>query len=146
MSPWYPVEEVVPDPMPWDAWRPTVQEIADAMPLYTIGAIDDDREQSGAQQGTFNERTDPTGDAVERLIDSACEEVLGRTGVTIPERCYGLAASCAKWHVAMSISGSKTPANSDDASGEYRVHTAKYLDTLRDLQWQARMPTALRLI
>lgn len=138
-----PPEESSGDDLP--EWAPTLALIASVVPQYTRGSFDDDEVHAGAEQGTFTERTQPTADGVTGLIFVACDEIEGRVGVEIPERCFKLARSCAIWHVAANISASKIPAETDDARAEYRAHTAKYLSSLEELIDQARQPWAMRL-
>lgn len=117
---------------PYD-WAPTVQQVADVTPSYTRGGFDDDRPSAGAERGTYDDSTSPTDDHVEGLILAACDEVQGRVGVPIPESRYGLAQTTAKWHAAASIAAGKMPADTEDASGEYRGHITNYRASLDEL-------------
>lgn len=137
--------EALPLPPPSaPPWAPSVQEVADVTPAYTRGGFDDDREDAGAMRMTYTEFTEPTYADVEGLILGACEEVAGRVGVAVPLKHYGLARSTAKWHVAMSISAGKQPADTDDASGEYRGHVANFRACLDELVRLVRLgPTRL---
>jgi len=119
-------------------WAPTVEEIAEVTPAYTTGGFDDDRPSAGAQQGTYTTSTEPTADEVTAKIVSACDEVQGRVGVAIPASQFGLAKTTAKWHVAAQIAAGKQPANTDDATGEYRGHIANFRASLDALVVLAR--------
>lgn len=126
-------------------WAPSLREVAHAVPAYTRGSFDDDVEDAGAEQGTFTDRTQPSADTVAGMIFVACEEIEGRVGFEVPERCYKLARTAAIWHVAAVISASKIPAQTEEARGEYRAHIARYLADLEELVTQARQPWAMRL-
>lgn len=126
-------------------WAPTVDEVARLTPAYTRGGFDDDGEFAGAEASTFTEDTKPSRSEVEELILAACDEVSGRVGVIIPARCYALAKTTAKWHVAASIAGDKQASGSDDAAGEYRGKILNFRNSLDSLVYLARMPTAMRL-
>lgn len=125
----------VPEPGgPYD-WAPSVEEVAEVTPAYTRGGFDDDRPSAGAEQTidgapTYTEDTSPTRQHVEAMIVAACDEIQGRVGVAIPTSQYGLAKTTAKWHVAAAIAAGKQPANTDDASGEYRGHILNYRNSL----------------
>ncbi|WP_217913230.1 hypothetical protein [Miltoncostaea marina] len=121
------------------AWAPSLDDVAAATPAYTRGGFDDDEEQAGAEQGTFTDDTSPTATHVRGLIAAACAEVAGRVGAPIPERLHHLARQTAVLHVAIAISTGKLPAQTDDAAGEVRSHTARYLAALEELTRQARM-------
>lgn len=126
-------------------WTPTVDEVAAVVPAYTRGGFDDDAEQSGGEQATFTTATSPTALHVQGLIVLAVAEVAGRVGTAIPTRLDGLAQTCVIWHVAAAISAGKLPADTEDASGEYRSHISNYRASLDELAIQARQPWALRL-
>lgn len=133
----------VPEPGGPYAWAPTVEDVAEVTPAYTEGGFDDDRPSAGAQQTdagvpTYTADTVPTSTHVEGLIVAACDEVQGRVGVAIPTSQYGLAMTTAKWHVAAAIAAAKQPANTDDASGEYRGHILNYRNSLDALIVLAR--------
>ena len=135
---------VVPAPGGPYEWAPTVEEIAEVTPAYTRGGFDDDREYAGAEQiddaalPTYTADTEPSRTHVEGLITAAADEVQGRVGVAIPTSQYGLAKTTAKWHVAAAIAAGKQPANTDDASGEYRGHIANFRASLDALVVLAR--------
>jgi hypothetical protein len=135
--------DAVPMPGGPYAWAPTVDEVAEVTPAYTAGGFDDDRPSAGAQQTngglpTYTVDTEPTLTHVEGLITAACDEVQGRVGVAIPASQYGLAKTTAKWHVAAAIASGKQPANTDDASGEYRGLIANFRASLDALVVLAR--------
>lgn len=134
---------VAPGTLP--PWAPTADEVAAVTPAYTRGGFDDDDEAAGGEQGIFTDDTSPTVTHVEGLIVAACDEVQGRVGVAIPERHYGLAKTTAKWHVAATIAAGKMPADTDDASGEYRSHIASFRNSLDELVRLARMALGIRL-
>lgn len=125
-------------------WAPTVDDVAKVTPAYTRGGFDDDRPSAGAEQltedgvPTYTDDTEPNRAHVEGLIATACDEVAGRVGVTIPASQYGLALTTAKWHVAAAIAAGKRPAGTDDASGEYRGHIANFRASLDALVVLAR--------
>jgi hypothetical protein len=115
-------------------WAPEVEDVAAVVPSYTRGGFDDDSDvHAGEEQGTFTDTTSPTFDHVEGLIALACEEIGGRVDADIPEDLWGLAETTAKWHVAMSISAGKLPAQTDDAAGEFRAFQANYAASLGEL-------------
>jgi hypothetical protein len=127
-------------------WAPTVLDVAKVTPAYTEGGTDDDRDPEailpvagGAPQGTYTDNTVPTAADVQALIQAAVDEVQGRVGVAIPEAHYGLAKVTAKWHAAAAIAASKQPANTDDATGEYRGHITNFRNSLDALITLARM-------
>lgn len=126
-------------------WAPSLEDVADVCPAYTRGGFDDDEPNAGEEKGTFTDTTSPTRQHVQGLIAAACQEVIGRVGAPIPERCYALARTAAKWHVAAAISAGKIPADTDDASGEYRSHITNYRFALDDLKEQVRVPLAIQL-
>lgn len=138
----YPLLMAADDIYPW---APSVEDIARVAPAYTRGGFDDDEEEAGAPQGTFTENTDPTRAEVEDMILTACDEVAGRVGMTIPSRCWVLAKTTAKWHVAAAIANDKQPAGTDDASGEYRGKILNFRNSLDALVYLARIPSATRL-
>lgn len=138
-----PILGTTPDGAP--EWAPTLEQVALVTPAYTRGGFDDDVPQAGAEQGTFTDSTSPTAQHVEGLIVTACDEIAARVGVEIPARCHELARTAALWHVASAIAAGKLPAQTDDASGEHRAHSGRYLDTLDELVSQARQPRALRV-
>ena len=123
-----------------ESYTPTVQDVADVSPGYTRGGFDDDREDAGAEQGTFTTDTSPTAAHVGRLIVAAVREVRGRAGVAIPDRdaTIELAKQAAVWHVAATIASGKQPAAADEASGEYRGLIGNYTSCIAELQAQAR--------
>lgn len=135
----------VPLPGVLPAWAPTLQQVADVTPAYTVGGFDDDDVQAGAEQATFTDQTSPTATHVEGLILAATDEVQGRVGVAIPSSQFGLAQTTAKWHVAAAIAAGKQPAGTDDASGEYRGHILNFRNSLDALISLARQPTGTRL-
>lgn len=127
-------------------WAPSVEDVAGVTPAYTRGAFDadlDDREPEveypGGEQLTYTDTTSPTVTHVEGLIQAACDEVQGRVAVAIPTAQFGLAKATAKWHVAAMIAGTKQPANTDEASGEYRSHIANFRNSLDELVLICRM-------
>lgn len=123
-------------------WIPTVQEVAGVVPAYTRGGFDDDSEEidhAGEERGTFTETTSPTRRQVEGLISTAADEIQGRVGRSIPERCWTGARAATIWHVAADIAGGKVPAGADDARGEYATYIANFRATLDELVRQARM-------
>jgi hypothetical protein len=128
-------------------WIPVVEDLAKLVPAYTRGGFDDDSppsEYPGEEQGTFTESTSPTHDEVESLISTAADEVQGRVGRSIPERCFGLARSAVIWHVTADIAGTKIAAGSDDARGEYAKNIANFRASLDALIVEARRgPTRL---
>lgn len=125
-------------------WRPTLEQVAQITPAYTRGGFDDDNiAQAGAEQAMFAAQTSPTAAHVEGLITAACDEVQGRVGIPIPQRCFALASITARWHVAAAISAGKMPAGTDDASGEYRSHITNFRACLDELIAQARARSVL---
>lgn len=126
-------------------WAPTVDEIAKVVPNFTAGGFDDDEENAGAMQGSFTDSTEPTASEVEDLITAACDEVSGRVGMIVPAKDYALARTTAKWHVAATITGSKQPSGTEDASGSYRGLILNYRNSLDSLVELARMPAGTRL-
>lgn len=145
------VPESAPPALPADLppWAPSVEEVAGVTPAYTRGGFDDDDPEDdelvpGVEHATYDEGTSPTRGHVEALIRTACEEVAGRVGQTIPVRYYGLARAAAKWHVAAVIAGGKQPAGTDDAAGEYRTHIANFRAALDRLVYLCSLgPTRL---
>lgn len=136
----------VPAPGELPDWAPSPDEVAAVTPAYTRGGFDDDLDDRepgvefpGSEQGVFTEHTSPTLEHVEGLILAACEEVQGRVGVPVPLVNFGLARTTAKWHAAAMIASGKQPANTDDASGEYRALIANFRNSLDELVLQARM-------
>lgn len=135
------------DPATIYSWAPTIDDIARVSQNYTRGGFDDDDVQSEGEPGTFTENTEPTASEVEAMILTACDEVASRAGVTpLPTRCYTLAKTAAKWHVAMSIAADKAPQGTDDAGSEYRSKNLNYVNTLSELVSQARMAFGNRLV
>jgi hypothetical protein len=122
------------------SYTPTVQDVADALPSFTRGGFDDDRESAGAEQGTFTDDTSPTAAHVSRLIVAAVREVRGRAGVPIPDReaTIELAKQAVVWHVAATVTAPKTPAAADEASGMYRGMIGNYTSCIAELQTQSR--------
>jgi hypothetical protein len=127
---------VTPGELP--EWAPDVDEVARVTPAYSRGGFDDDSEDAGAEQLTFTDDTSPTRQHVEGLIQTAADEVQGRVAVAIPSRHHGLAKTAVLWHVAASISGGKRPADTDDATGEYRANILNFRNTLDELIKLAR--------
>lgn len=116
-------------------WRPSVEDVAAVTPAYTRGGYDDDTGDppAGAERATYDHTTTPTAAEVGRLIDAAVREVAGRVGVPIRTETAELARQTAVWHAAAAISAGKIPANTDDASGEYRSHITNYRACLDEL-------------
>lgn len=65
-------------------WRPTVDDVGAIIRARTKTRLSETFE-AGNEIGTFNEKTRPTGDEVERLIDEATDDVANAVGVTICE-------------------------------------------------------------
>jgi hypothetical protein len=139
--------EPIPVPLPPDVpiWAPTVAEVGKVTPNYTRGGFDDDspEEFPGEPQKTYTDSTSPTYDEVVDLIRDQVNEVIGVVADTIPEAHHGLARSTVKWGVARTIAQGKQPADTEDAAGEVRGHTARYLADLERLT--AAVPRATRL-
>jgi hypothetical protein len=131
-------------------WRPTAQNIASIAAAYTrehVGGyqrLEGDQVQAGRERGEFTADTDPTLTQVEAYIDTACGEIAGRVGTSIPARCYELATTAAKWHAAASVEAKRRPAESEDQGGLYRAFISNYTATLGELVEQARW-ASLRL-
>lgn len=129
----------------FEAWAPQTVDVARVVPWATRQGFDDDQVDAGAEQGEFTDATTPTAEHVAGLITAACQEITGRVGVVIPERCRELAWSTAVWHVAAQITADREPAGVDEAVGAYRGFIASYRACLDELVVQARMPGALRV-
>lgn len=128
-------------------WAPDVDAVAQLLPAYTRGSFDDQNGgiYPGSEQGEFTDSTSPTEEEVEGLIQTACEEIAGRVGIAIPLAQYGLATATAKWHVAMTISGDKMAAGTEEAAGQYRQYNSNFVASLNSLVELARMPAPTTL-
>lgn len=134
------------DPATLYSWAPTIDDVARVSQNYTRGGFDDDDAETEGEPGTFTENTEPTASEVRDMIVTACDEVASRAGaVPLPPRCFTLAKTAAKWHVAMSIAADKAPQATDDAASEYRSKNLNYVNTLSELVAQARMAFGDRL-
>ena len=122
------------------SWVPTVQNVADLCPVYTRRPVDSEGEQSGGEQGVFDDTTNPTASQVQALIAVAVEEVRGRVGVDVArlERFPELARRTAAWHAAASIEADKRPENAVETTGAYQWKYSSYVACLNSLiKWAA---------
>jgi hypothetical protein len=127
-------------------WRPLPDDIAQVCPAYTRHRIDDEEEDAGAEQGTFDDLTDPTVAQVEGMIDNAMREIVGR----VPLDALGLnayaegARQTAIWHAAATLEAEKASEQAMDADGPAKWKQSSYVACLNDLI--ASIPTSLRLV
>jgi hypothetical protein len=151
LRPWYeqalpylpPITERVGSTAP--IWAPTVDNMAKVLPAYTAGGFDDDAENAGALQGEFTDTTEPTATEVDELILTCSQDVEGRIGLPIQEKDYNLARAATIWLVAATVSAGKQPANTDDATGEYRGYVNNFTAAMNALTTLGRMPLNSRM-
>lgn len=118
-----------------DGWAPpSVQDIADLCPAYTRKPVDED----GAEQGIFDETTNPTASQVQAFIEAAVQEVSGRVGTRISEAQAELAARAAAWHAAATVEAERMPDGADETVGAFRWKQASYVACLTELIDQCR--------
>lgn len=84
------------------AWTPSVDDVA----IYVRARTKD---VNGAEVGSFNEDTRPTGDQVEELIAAATQITCGMIGFDIPEAWQPLAATVVAMRAAMTVEASYFP-------------------------------------
>lgn len=107
---------------PNPAMKPTVADVGRELWART-------KDAGGNTTGVFNATTRPTATQVEEFIDSAVNEVVGRTG-TIPERLWGMAREAATIRAAMIVERSFRPEQANDAESAYTLLRQEWLDLM----------------
>lgn len=108
------------------SWRPTIEQVAALLHSRT--------NVMGAEIGTFNDQTRPTGAQVEQLISIAVGDLSSRVGATIHEPWLDEAQRVAALQAAALVEASFFPAQLDDDRSAYRQYTAMYLSAIDGLR------------
>lgn len=77
-------------------WAPIIEEVGSILRARTL-------DNNGAEVGTFNAATRPTGGQVDDLIDQACADIIDACGHTIPKDLQDNAAYTASIGAALLI-------------------------------------------
>lgn len=91
------------------------------------------KDTNGAELGTFNENTRPTGDEVDRIIDKAAFRVQSRVGTEIPEAAWSMAGETIALLASMLIELSYWPEQVRSDKSPYEKLKELYNESLTDL-------------
>ncbi|WP_045740873.1 hypothetical protein [Actinoplanes rectilineatus] len=116
-------------------WSPGLSRVAAYVPRLTV---DQTTPGSAIELGTFDQRTNPTGDVAQRHINDAVAEVQALAG-TVPDSLHPLASAIAARRAAAMI----LRAYGDDRTGQDSLATAAALEARADKDLD-RLQAAIR--
>jgi hypothetical protein len=101
-----------------ETYKPTISKVASLMRSRTTDSMSN-------EIGTFTDKTRPTADEVEELIDSAADQVLAQVGTEIPESLWSDARTVIAMSTAASIELSYFPEQVISGRSPYEQYRAQ---------------------